>query len=84
VDDQTILADDPNFGNVTICPGGVVHINLPYCGLKFVPADFERFAELIGQARLKMIDIRGASDGKPRLQLVSSKTEDHPPSEPVE
>lgn len=84
MDDQTILADDPNFGNVTVCVGGVVHVNLPYCSLKFVPTDFERFAELIGQARLKMRDIPGATDGKPRLQLVSSKTDDLPSSDPVE
>lgn len=72
MDDQTILASSENFGTVSVCPGGVVHINLPHCSLKFLPSDFTKFAELIALARIKFDQpVRG--DGKPRLQIVSSE-----------
>ncbi len=69
MDDQ-ILASEENFGSVTVCAGGVVHVNLAHCSLKFLPADFVKFSELIAQARLKFGPPR-AMGGKPRLQLVS-------------
>jgi len=72
VDDHTVLASSENFGTVSMCPGGVVHINLPHCSLKFLPADFVKFAELIAKARIKF-DQPVRSDGKPRLQIVSSE-----------
>lgn len=75
MDDQTVLASSENFGTVSVCPGGVVHINLPHCSLKFLPADFVKFAELIAQARIKF-DQPVRSDGKPRLQIVSSERDD--------
>ena len=72
MDDQTVLASSENFGTVSVCPGGVVHINLPHCSLKFLPSDFVKFSELIAKARLKFDPpLRG--DGKPHLQLVSTE-----------
>jgi hypothetical protein len=74
VDDQTVLASSENFGTVSVCPGGVVHINLPHCSLKFLPSDFVKFSELIAKARLKFdLPLRG--DGKPRLQIVSTEAD---------
>jgi hypothetical protein len=71
LDDQTILATSENFGTVSVCHGGVVHINLPHCSLKFLPSDFTKFCELIGNARMKF-DAPKRPDGKARLQLVPS------------
>lgn len=80
MDDQTILASDENFGTVIVCHGGVVHINLPHCSLKFLPADFARFSELIAKARLKFdLPVRG--DGKPRLQIVPAEKASIPPTD---
>ena len=76
MDDQTVLASTENFGTVSVCPGGVVHINLPHCSLKFLPSDFVKFAELIAKARVKF-EQPVRPDGKPRLQLVPSETEKH-------
>ena len=78
MDDQTILANSENFGSVTVCPGGVVHVHLPHCSLKFTPSDFAKFCELIGKARLNFEAPRKES-AKPRLQLVTSDPE-HTPS----
>jgi hypothetical protein len=75
LDDQTILATIENFGSVTVCPGGVVHVHLPHCSLKFAPGDFSKFCELIGKARLAFEAPRKGS-AKPRLQLVSPDTEE--------
>ncbi|MBI4966057.1 MAG: hypothetical protein HY913_22445 [Desulfomonile tiedjei] len=71
MEDQTILATSENFGTVSVCHGGVVHINLPHCSLKFLPADFAKFCELIANARMKF-DLPRRADGKPHLQLVPS------------
>ncbi len=79
VDDQTILASSENFGNVTVCPGGIIHVNLPHCSLKFMPSDFVKFTELIGKARINF-DSSSQPNTKPRLHLVSSDPE--PPSAP--
>ena len=70
MDDQTILASVDNFGNVTVCPGGVVHVNLAHLSLKFVPSDFAKFSELIFKARQKF-DAPVPERGKPKLHLVS-------------
>lgn len=83
MDDQTILASSENFGNVTVCPGGVVHVNLPHCSLKFTPTDFATFTELIGKARMSFEASRRGS-AKPRLQLVSSDPESPSPEEASE
>jgi len=69
LEDQTILATSENFGTVSVCHGGVVHINLPHCSLKFLPSDFAKFCELIANARMKF-DAPRRGDGKPRLQIV--------------
>lgn len=81
MDDHTLLAIEEGFGSVSVCPGGVVHVNMPHITLKFVPQDFVRFAELIGKARLKH-EAPKQSGKKPRLQLVSPETpDDSPPDE---
>ena len=82
--DHTILASDINFGTVSICPGGVVHINLQHCSLKFVPSDFATFADLIARARLNFGKRPPLGDGKPQLHLVSREPQDSPTSEPEE
>jgi hypothetical protein len=70
VDDHTVLSNDEHFGNVSACPGGVVHVNLVHLTLKFVPEDFVRFADLIAKARAQLEHQRPARS-KPRLQVVS-------------
>ncbi len=77
-EDQTILASDENFGNVSMCPGGVVHVNLVHLSLKFLPEDFVRFCELVGKARLNL-DQRPPQRGKPHLQVVTSDPACDPP-----
>lgn len=72
--DDTILASEENLGNVSVCPGGVVHINLTHCSLKFLPSDFLKFSELISKARLNF-DSPRRGDGKPRLHVVCNETE---------
>jgi hypothetical protein len=72
LDDSTVLASEENFGNVTVCPGGVVHVNLAHVSLKFMPTDFVRFSDLISKARLKF-DPPRPEKGKPRLHLVSGE-----------
>ena len=67
--DQTILVDDENFGNVIVCPGGVVHINLTHVSLKFLPEDFLKFADLVGKAHRKY-EAPLLTGNKPRLHLV--------------
>ena len=79
VEDHTILASSENFGNVTVCPGGVIHVNLPHCSLKFTPSDFVRFTELIGKARINF-DSSSRTSAKPRLHLVGPDPE--PPDSP--
>jgi hypothetical protein len=73
LDDHTIIASDENFGNVTVCPGGVVHVNLVHVSLKFTPDDFSRFAELIARARLNS-QHQHVPRSKPRLQVVTPDT----------
>ncbi len=83
MDDQTILASDESLGNVSVCPGGVVHINLPHCSLKLLPSDFVKFSELISKARIRFDPpVRG--DGKPRLQVVTNDTQDGTTVDPGE
>lgn len=77
-DEQTILASDENFGNVAVCPGGVVHVNLVHLSLKFLPEDFVRLSELVNKARLKL-EQKPPPRGKPRLQLVPSDPSCEPP-----
>lgn len=73
MDDHTLLANDESFGNVSVCPGGVVHVNMAHVTLKFLPEDFVRFADLIGKARLQHEAPRRGGT-KPRLQVVSTET----------
>lgn len=77
-EDQTILASDENFGNVAVCPGGVVHVNLVHLSLKFLPEDFVRLSELLSKARLNL-EQKPPPRGKPRLQLVSTDASCDPP-----
>jgi hypothetical protein len=71
MDDQRVLSIIENFGTVTMCSGGVVHVNLPYCSLKFLPSDFNKFAELVLKANNNLEHSR--KPGKPKLQLVSDE-----------
>jgi len=80
VDDQRILASQEDFGNVSVCPGGVVHVNLVHVSLKLVPADFIKLSELISQAR-RNLDAPPRSPGKPVLQVVSPRLQDDPGGE---
>lgn len=75
MDDQTILAVLENFGTVSVCPGGIVHVNLAHCSLKFMPSDFEKFCELVGEARRKF-DLPRRVSGRPTLQVVTSEPHD--------
>jgi hypothetical protein len=60
----------------------VVHINLPHCSLKFMPSDFVKFADLIGQARLNFnAPPRGA---KPHLHVICSEKETETLQDPAE
>jgi hypothetical protein len=81
VDDQ-ILASEESFGTVTVCQGGIVHVHLPHCSLKFLPADFVKFCELMARARSRFAVARQGTTkplgGKPRLQIVCSETPDDP------
>lgn len=71
MEDNKILSSTENFGNVSVCQGGIVHVNLLHFSLKFVPSDFLKFCELIGKARLNFEQPR-RSDGKPKLHVVPS------------
>jgi hypothetical protein len=71
VDDHTILATEENFGAISVCPGGIVHINLAHVTLKLLPSDFEKFSELVAKARLNFARPK-RTEGKPRLQVVPS------------
>ncbi|MBI5249164.1 MAG: hypothetical protein HY912_06690 [Desulfomonile tiedjei] len=83
MEDHTILASSDNFGNVTVCPGGVVHVNLSHCSLKFTPSDFVKLSELIAKARISFDSPRKGS-AKPHLQLVTSDQERTPSQEKPE
>jgi hypothetical protein len=76
LDEQTILASEENFGNVSVCQGGVVHVNLVHMTIKFLPGDFEKFAQLISRARMNL-EAGRPTRSKPRLQVVSPE----PPGE---
>lgn len=76
MDEDTLLAEIESFGNVTICPGGVVHVNLAHLSLKFMPEDFQRFSDLMAKARVKYESRSPRPDGKPKLQLISNPDED--------
>ncbi len=80
MDEQTLLAALKDFGAVTVCPGGVIHINLPHYSLKFLPSDFVKFAELVAMAVAKYEPERKPS-GKPHLQLVTPQPEESEPTE---
>lgn len=80
MDEHTILSSDGNFGTVTVCPGGVVHVNLAHLSLKFVTSDFVRFSDLINRARVALGSPAQPIAGKPHLQLVSpGPPDDEPP-----
>ena len=78
MEDQTILANDPDFGNVTVCPGGVVHVNLLHVSLKFGPSDFVRLSDLMAQARNSFENRQRPKGGKPRLQIVGPEDAEDP------
>ena len=82
MEEQTILASDPEFGNVTVCPGGVVHVNLVHLSLKFGPSDFVRLCDLLAKARLSFENQQRPVSGKPHLQLVSDEDPEEPDSDP--
>ncbi len=82
MDDTKILASDPNFGNVSVCAGGVVHINLPHVTLKFLPADFVRFSDLVAEARGNAQEQLGQESGRPHLHVVHTKTDTDSESSP--
>ncbi len=78
MDDHTILATEDDFGNVSVCPGGVVHVNLVHISLKFLPQDFARLCELVAKAK-QNLDAPRTSVSKPRLHVVPSETEEERP-----
>ena len=73
MEDHTIIATEENFGAVSVCPGGIVHVNLLHLTLKLTPSDFEKFSDLIAKARLNFSRPK-RTEGKPRLQVVTSET----------
>ncbi len=79
--DQTILVDDENFGNVIVCPGGVVHVNLTHVSLKFLPDDFLKFADLIEKAHRKY-EAPLLTGSKPRLHLVAQEEDQDKNADP--
>jgi hypothetical protein len=74
MEDHTILATEENFGAVSVCPGGVVHINLAHLTLKLLPSDFEKFSDLVAKAKLNFTRPK-RTEGKPHLQVVTSLPE---------
>ncbi len=84
MDELKILAGLEGFGNVSVCPGGIIHINLPHCSLKFTPSDFAKFAELIAQAGLKAEARQVRTEGKPQLRIVGPGNDEEPPTDPRE
>ena len=77
MEEHTILAADNDFGTVSVCPGGVIHVTLAHYSLKFLPADFTKLADLIRKARVNLGDRPQLTSGKPRLQVVSRDPQDH-------
>ncbi|MFH0823917.1 MAG: hypothetical protein V2B18_14295 [Pseudomonadota bacterium] len=85
MEDHRIIANAPDFGNVTVCPGGVVHINLPHMSLKFVPSDFVKLADLIAQAHRNFQATSGPGPAKPHLHVVTTpKAKELPSSDSTE
>jgi len=74
LDEQTILANAEDFGNVSVCPGGVIHLNLTHCSLKFLPADFIRLSDMIAEARRNYGPPQPQLDGKARLTVVPNNS----------
>ncbi|MGB9616194.1 MAG: hypothetical protein ACP5M0_03385 [Desulfomonilaceae bacterium] len=77
MDDQIILAASENFGNVTVCPGGVVHVNLAHVSLKLLPSEFIKLSDLIAQARIRF-EPPTRPGGKPSLQVVGPRAPEDP------
>jgi len=71
MEDHTILATEENFGAVSVCPGGIIHINLAHLTLKLLPSDFEKLADLVAKAKLNFARPK-RTEGKPHLQVVTS------------
>ncbi|MEW6351572.1 MAG: hypothetical protein AB1646_21170 [Thermodesulfobacteriota bacterium] len=78
MDDHKILASSENYGTVSLCAGGVVHVNLTHLTLRLIPSDFEKLADLIIQARANYQAVSRTKDEKPRLRVVSEKKDDQP------
>ena len=76
----SVLADEPNFGNVAMCPGGVVHINLAHVSLKMDASDFRRLSALIAKADQKLSEQSPRLPGSPHLHVVPSNSETPPDS----
>ncbi|MGC8603954.1 MAG: hypothetical protein ACP5VS_09725 [Desulfomonilaceae bacterium] len=72
MEDHTILATEENFGAVSVCPGGIVHINMAHLTLKLLPSDFEKFSDLVAKARLNFAPPK-RTEGKPHLQVVTTE-----------
>ncbi|MFH0960534.1 MAG: hypothetical protein V1897_17740 [Pseudomonadota bacterium] len=72
MEDHTVIATEENFGVVSVCPGGIVHVNLLHLTLKLTPSDFEKLSDLVAKARLNFSRPK-RTEGKPRLQLVTSE-----------
>jgi hypothetical protein len=75
LDEFSVLADEPNFGNVAMCPGGVVHINLAHVSLKMDSSDFRRLSVLIAKAGQKLAEQTPRLTGSSHLHVVPSNNE---------
>lgn len=75
MEDHKTLAVSEDFGLVTECPGGIIHIHLHHMTLKFMPNDFAKLTDLLIQARAQC-DLPQKTGAKPHLQIVApSQTE---------
>jgi hypothetical protein len=81
LDEDTILAELEKFGNVTVCPGGVIHVNLAHLSLKFMPEDFVRLSDLIAKARGNFESRNPRPDGKPKLRVAPKPGDDEEPGD---
>jgi hypothetical protein len=77
MEDHKTLAISEDFGLVTECPGGIIHVHLHHMTLKFMPNDFVKLTDLLNKARAQC-DAPQKGCGKPHLQIVGPPPTDTP------